>query len=157
MNTRAAKNSQHQKISGHSAFSSALNARPDAKTHGASCESLSFSKSAIVTAQGRKRGMTPRLLEMPPAQQQQLREWLTVAGVNYAEAGKRLRERFNVSVSRDAIFRFYHEQCQDAPAAPASTETKPLVDLLIDAGGISVRIQVLAPSGATVHTRGTAP
>jgi hypothetical protein len=48
-----------------------------------------------------------KLDALPPEQQEQLAEWLTIENVSYAEARKRVRQRFGVSTSAAALQGFY--------------------------------------------------
>lgn len=110
--------------------------------------------SDIVTPEGRKRGTPPALAKLTPEQHALLVRWF-LEGVTLETARVRVRDQFKISVSHRPLWRFYHDHAapvleQNAAAEPG----KPLWDVLLDAAGVSVRIQVLAPGGAVMTTRG---
>ncbi len=98
--------------------------------------------------------MIPRLYtELTPQQQSELLTWLTVEGIGYDAAKSRLRERFNFSASRDAIFRFFHEKCANEETPVATGASVLVIDILIDAVGVPVRIKIQAPAGANIQVQ----
>ncbi|HEX3988394.1 MAG TPA: hypothetical protein VHZ30_03115 [Verrucomicrobiae bacterium] len=89
-----------------------------------------------------RRDQKPYLTRSLSADQaRQLRRWLFIEEITYAQAGKRLKERFGIVANRMAIFNFYHRHAKPMPRDIARGHRRVALDLIIKTKGD--RIQFL--------------
>jgi len=99
-----------------------------------------------------RRDQVPVLSRLSPGQARQLRRWLTVDGLFYAEAIARLKQRFGIIISDSALSKWYLRHC--TPHAAIVPRRLALDYHLTKSGrGVRVRLYQKLP-GITFHAFG---